>query len=216
MRTDEQLQCDVTEALQWEPTITWGDINVAVSNGIVTLSGTVPHFPEKWAAERATQRVDGVKAIVEQLGVNLTGVHKHNDSEIAQAVVNTLEWNVWVPTHIQATVENGWVTLSGSVKQPHEKSAAEDAVEFIAGVKGVTNSIMLEPTAATGTMKQAIERALKRDAEIDSSHVRVSTDGGRVTLEGTVGSWNERAEADTTAWNAPGVLRVDNHLSVSY
>jgi osmotically-inducible protein OsmY len=148
--------------------------------------------------------------------VNLTAIHKHNDAEIALAVVNTLEWNVWVPNHIQATVENGWVTLSGNVKLPHEKSAAEDAVEYIAGVKGVTNSIMLEPSPASSTMKQSIEQALKRDAELDATHIRVSADGGRVTLEGTVGSWNERAEADTTAWNAPGVFRVDNHLAVSY
>ncbi len=107
------------------------------------------------------------------------------------------------------------MTLSGSVNLPHEKSAAEDAVEFISGVKGVTNSIMLEPSAPLGTMKHSIEQALRRDAEIDASHIRVSAVGGRVTLERTVGSWNERAEADTTAWNAPGVLRVDNHLSVS-
>jgi osmotically-inducible protein OsmY len=215
MKTDEQLQCAVTEELEWEPTVTWGGICVAVSKGVVTLSGTVPHYAEKWAAERATQRVEGVKAIVEELQVNLTGVHKYTDSEIAGAVVNSLSWHVWVPSHVQATVKNGWVTLSGNVKMAHERAAAEDAVEFLAGVKGVTNSIMLTPIVEMSAIKNSIEKALQRDSEIDASHIRVSTSGSRVTLEGTVGSWDERAEADTTAWNAPGVHHVDNHLAVS-
>ena len=216
MKTDEELQCAVTEELEWEPTVTWAGICVAVSNGVVTLSGTVPHYAEKWAAERATQRVEGVKAIVEELQVNLDGVRKFTDAEIAEAVVNSLSWHVWVPSHVQATVENGWVTLSGIVKMAHERSAAEDAVEFITGVKGVTNNITLTPRVELSPIKNSIEQALKRDSEIDASHIRVSTSGSRVTLEGTVGSWDERAEADTTAWNAAGVLRVDNHLSVSY
>ena len=115
MKTDTQLKNDVTEELRWEPTVTLSDINVATHNGVVTLSGSVPHYAEKTAAERATQRVEGVKAIAEEMEVNLTGIHKRKDSEIAQSVVDSLSRHVWVPSHVQATVENGWVTLTGSV-----------------------------------------------------------------------------------------------------
>ena len=107
MKTDAQLKKDVMEELRWEPTVTASDINVATHNGIVTLSGTVPHFAEKSAAERATQRVEGVKAIAEEMEVHLTGKHQRKDSDIAQTVVSSLKWHVWVPDHVQATVENG-------------------------------------------------------------------------------------------------------------
>ena len=159
MRTDAQLKEDVVEQLRWEPTVTAGDISVIAKNGVVTLSGTVPHYAEKWAAERATQRVEGVTAIAEEIKVNLAGVHKRNDSEIAEAVVNALKWHVWVPNHIQATVENGWVTLSGDVKWGYERTSAEDAVSFLSGVKGVSNNINLRPSVQPTAVKDEIEKA---------------------------------------------------------
>ena len=204
------------EELEWEPTVTSTDIKVVAKDGVVTLSGTVPNYAEKWAAERATQRVEGVKAIAEELEVNLTGLHKRNSSEIAEAVVNALKWHVWVPSNIQATVENGWVTLTGSVKWGYERSSAETAVSFLSGVKGVSNNITLKPSVQPTAVKDAIEKALKRDAEINAENIKVSTDGGKVTLAGTVSSWDEREEADSAAWNAPGVTEVENNLSLSY
>ena len=186
MKTDAQLKNDVIEELRWEPTVTSSDINVAAHDGVVTLSGTVPHYAEKWAAERATQRVEGVKAIAEEMEVNLTGVHERKDSEIAEAVVNSLKWHVWVPSHVQATVENGWVTLTGSVTWGFQRNSAEDAVRFLSGVKGVSNNITLKPSVQPTAVKDAIEKALKRDAEIDAENINVSADGGKVTLAGTV------------------------------
>ena len=146
MKTDAQLKKDVIEELKWEPTISSTNINVATDNGVVTLSGTVPHYAEKSAAERATQRVEGVKAIAEELEVHTDGIRK--DSEIAQAVVNTLRWHVWVPSHVQATVENGWVTLAGCVNWEYQRISAKDSVSHLSGVKGVSNNITLTPSPA--------------------------------------------------------------------
>jgi osmotically-inducible protein OsmY len=216
MRTDTQLRDDVVEELLWEPTVTSKNITVVAKDGVVTLSGTVPNYAEKWAAERATQRVEGVKGIAEGLEVSLLPIHKRTDTEIAEAAVNALRWHVWVPSHVQAKVEDGWVTLTGSVKWGFERSAAEDAVNFLPGVKGVVNDITMKPSVQPKAIKDAITDALKRDAEIDADNIDVATDGGKVTLTGSVSSWDEREEAAATAWNAPGVTSVENDVCVSF
>jgi osmotically-inducible protein OsmY len=216
MKTDTQLMNEVIEQLKWEPTVTSANITVAANNGVVTLSGTVPHYAEKQSAERATQRVEGVKAIAEEMEVHLQADYERQDADIAKAVVNSLQWHVWVPNHIQATVENGWVTLTGAVKSGYERSSAEDAVSYLAGVKGVLNQITVKPSVRPTDVKAEIDKALKRNAEIDAAHIKVSAVGGKVTLSGTIHSWDEREEAGSAAWCAPGVTEVENNLAVSF
>jgi len=215
MKTDAQLQRDVQDELKWEPSVTASEIGVAVNGGTVTLSGTVPTFAEKEAAERAVRRVAGVKAVAEEIQVRPSGMHRRNDTEIAESVARAIQSNVWVPTDVQATVENGWVTLRGEVHWEFQRKAAFNAVRYLAGVKGVTNWIGIKPVVPPEAVKDAIERALKRNAEIDAENINVSTDGGDVILRGHVRSWTEKDEASRAAWNAPGVTAVQNEISVA-
>ena len=214
MKTDAQLQMDVLDEIKWEPSATAAQIGVSVANGVVTLNGTVGTYAEKWAVERAAQRVQGVKAIAEEITVKLEGIHARTDAEIAETALTSLQWHVWVPNDIQAIVSHGWVTLKGQVTWEYQRSAAHDSVCFLPGVKGVTNEISLKPKAQPSAIKAAIEKALVRSAEVEADHVNVESVGSTVTLSGSVGSWNEKDEAGIAAWSAPGVNSVRNNIEI--
>jgi len=214
MKTDEQLQKDVLDELKWDPRIKASEIGVSVNDGVVALTGTVPTLAEKWAAERAARRVSGVRAIAEEIHIKPTGIHKRSDEEIAETVVQSLQSHVWVPTDVQATVENGWVTLRGEVTWEFQKEAATTAVRYVSGVKGVSNEITIRPREPAAALEKAIEQALKRNVDIDPNNITVSAEGSKVTLSGSVRTFAERDRAERVAWSAPGVSGVNNKLIV--
>ncbi len=216
MKTDTQLQKDVMDEIKWEPSTTAAQIGVSAENGVVTLNGAVATHAAKWAVVRAAQRVQGVKGIAEELTVKLSGAHARTDAEIAEAAVNSLRWHVWVPTDIQVTVAHGCITLKGEVNWEFQRNAAHDAVCFMPGVKSVLNDITVMPTAEPSAVKDAIEQALVRNAEVDARIVKVSALGGTVTLSGSVRSCGEKDEAGMAAWSAPGVNTVRNDIMVTF
>lgn len=215
MKTDAQLKTDVTNELQWDPSINAAHVGVAAKDGVVTLTGHLDTFAEKHAIERAVQRVHGVKAVAVELDVKLAPGHQRSDSEIAEAAESAFKWNVMVPAdRIQVKVENGWVTLSGQVDWDYQRRNAEKAVRGLTGVVGVSNAITLKPVVTPSDIRSRIQEALKRHAEREARDIDVEVSDSTVTLHGRVGSWAERAAVQGAAWAAPGISRVVNDVKV--
>jgi len=212
--SDQSLQQAVIDELEWEPSVNAAHIGVAVNNGVMTLTGHVGSFAEKFAAERAAGRVVGVKAVAEELEVRYP-FEKPDDSDIAKSALQALSWDTEVPKDsVSVKVEGGWVTLSGGVDWYFQSSAAEADVRKLRGVIGVTNDIKVKPTIQAPDVRARIKAALARNASIDADKINVTVDGGKVTLTGSVDTWYERGLAEDTAWSAPGVSQVDNRLVV--
>jgi Predicted periplasmic or secreted lipoprotein len=215
-KTDTQLQRDVIDELRWDPSVGSLEVGVAAKDGVVTLSGQVDSFARKFAAIHAAERVAGVRAIAEELIVALPMSIKHSDTDLAHAVVTTLKWDVQVPDDtVTARVDEGWVWLEGQVDWQYQCAAAERAVRNLAGVRGVTNLLQIKKRASAPDVKQRIESALKRHAELDAQQIRVETSEGKVILRGRVRSWAERTDAELAAWSAPGVTKVQDELLVN-
>jgi osmotically-inducible protein OsmY len=218
MKTDLQLQRDVLEELKFEPSIREAEIGVAAKGGVVTLTGIVDSYAEKFSAERTAERVGGVKAVADELKVKLPGSHQRSDTDIAHAAVNALRWDIQVPDdRIKATIEDGWIALEGEVEWQYQKWAAEGAVRNLTGVKGVTNLIAVKPKKASSfEVGQKIKDSMRRHAERDADRITVESKDGLVTLRGTVSSYAERQDAERAAWQAPGVTKVADLIAVTY
>jgi osmotically-inducible protein OsmY len=214
-RSDNSIRDEVLLELKWDPKISSAsDIAVAVKDGVVTLSGFVPSFWEKDAAEKAVKRVYGVRGIANDIQVKL--FWRRTDPEIARDAVHELESHVSIPADsIKVTVKDGWVTLEGTVDWEYQSSLAESAMKKLKGVSGVTNKIQVRPKASAAEVRSKIEEALRRSAELDARRITVAIEGSTVKLYGAVSSWAEREEAERAAWSAPGTTMVENHILVN-
>jgi osmotically-inducible protein OsmY len=217
MKTDTQLQQDVMAELAWEPSVNAAQIGVEVKDGVVTLAGHVGSFVEKWEAERAAQRVSGIKGLAVEMDVSLPGSSKRNDVDIARSASNVLEWTTyWPQDEIKVVVEAGWITLSGEVDWEYQRQAAARAIRGLMGVTGVSDQILLRPKITVMPVKSDIEAALQRRIHSDAKLITVGVRGTEVTLTGTVRSWSERDSARNSAWSTPGVSNVADNLTVLY
>ena len=213
---DAQLRRDVQDELEWEPSIDGTEIGVAVHDGIVTLTGFVPSYTEKRTAERAARRIQGVKAIANDIQVRMPWTSERTDTQIAQAAVDALKRETRVPTdRIKLSVSRGWIYLEGEVDWHYQKTTAEDAVHSLVGVRGVTNQVTVKPQPMAIEVKSRIEAAFRRSADLDAHQVSVELHDGKVRLSGQLRSWAERDEAERTAWAAPGVSEVENLIAVA-
>ena len=216
MKTDSQLQQDVIAELKWEPSVEATTIGVEVKDGIVTLAGHVGSYIQKRAAERAAQRVAGVRGVAMEIDIALPGSSKRKDADLATRARSALEWNASVPKDaVKISVENAWVKLSGEVHWAYQRWAAETAVFNLLGVVGVNNDITIEQQVAPHDVKTKIEAALQRRAHHETKSIQVAVAGDSVTLSGVVDSWAERNAAQTAAWAAPGVKNVIDNIRVA-
>jgi osmotically-inducible protein OsmY len=217
MKTDLQLQQDVIAELKWEPAVHAELIGVEVKDGVVTLAGHVDSFAAKWNAERAAQRVIGVKALAVEIDVKLNGGAEHTDADIARSARNMLLWTTYLASDsIKVMVEDGWLTLSGEVAWEFQRSTAATAVRFLTGVRGVSNQIGIKPHVAVSVVKSDIESALKRVVTSDLQKIYVTVNGSEVTLSGSLNSWAERETVNQAVWRTPGVKSVVNHITIAY
>ncbi|WP_233837760.1 BON domain-containing protein [Paraburkholderia sp. ZP32-5] len=215
MKTDWQLKKDIEAELEWDPAVTATDIGVEVTNGIVTLSGHPPSYAEKLAAEKAAQRVAGVKAVAVDMQVRLPKHDEYSDEDVASAVHAILHWSVAVSDEsVKVQVEKGWVTLTGAVDWAWQRHVVARAVSHMRGVRGVTNGIEVRRKVAPDEIGKKIGEALRRHAEREVKHIGIDVKDGTVTLSGKVGSYAERALARGVAWSAPGVCAVVDDLVV--
>ncbi|WP_047462167.1 BON domain-containing protein [Rhizobium rhizogenes] len=213
--SDLEIRRDILDELEFDPSVDAANIGVSVENGVVTLSGHVKSYAEKMAADAIAQRVKGVRAIAEEIDVRWPERKKHADDEIASRALDIIAWDTALPDGaIDVKVQRGWVTLSGQVRWHFQRMAAENAVKKLGGVLGVTNYLTIRQLVGMSDIKDRIERALRRNAEIEADGIRVRVSESKVVLEGDVHAWNERHAAEQAAWSVPGVAVVENHLHV--
>jgi osmotically-inducible protein OsmY len=213
MKKDIEIQDNVIEEIRNIPSVNASEIGVAVRNRIVTLTGTVESYPRKIAIEKAVSGIKNVRGIAEYIKVKLNGKDKRSDSDIAQAVLYSIEWHSGLdPEQVKILVEDGTVTLEGAVEWHYQRKLASETVSHITGVTNVINNIKLKSHPMPAEIREKINAAFLRSANIDSSKINVLVEGSKVTLRGQVKSWSEKNEAEHTVWSLPGVTEVNNSL----
>jgi VCBS repeat-containing protein len=214
--SDNALGDAVRSELEWDPKVDQTHIGVAAADGAVTLTGYVTSYAQEHAAVRAAERIYGVRAVADELEVRLPQPFKRNDTEIAEEISRQGESNTLIPKGVSAEVKNGAVTLRGEVEWAFQRDDTEQAIRHLAGVRSVTNSITVKPsgTAESGEIKERVENALERQANIDAHSISVTTESGTVRLQGRVRSLAQSRAAVKAAEAAPGVTRVENELVI--
>jgi osmotically-inducible protein OsmY len=215
MRSDSEIEKNVKAELEWDPDLDATDIAVSVKDGVVTLTGFVKSYTDRYEAEIAAKRVAGVVAVANDIEVRMPSVDERPDPDIAREAAAAIKSQLPISSqNIKIIVKNGWATLEGEVEWQYQRQTAENVVRRIKGVKGVSNTILLKPRAEPTEVKRKIQEALRRSAEVDANRIEVEARGGEVVLKGTVRSWIEREEAERAAWAAPGVTKVEDQIVV--
>ncbi|OWT74692.1 MULTISPECIES: BON domain-containing protein [unclassified Achromobacter] len=213
---DRDLRRLVLDELDFDPSIDARNIGVAVKDSIVTLTGHITSFAEKYNAERAVQRVKGVRGLAQELEVRLSPSVQTEDDQLARRVVDMLAWDSTVPADkIQVKVQNAWVTLGGTVDWDYQRRSCESTVRRLAGIRGIVNDVKVREHVHTGDLRSSVDKALQRSAEIEAKGIRLQVLGGSVTLSGQVHSWHERNAVQQAVWAVPGVTAVVNQLAIS-
>jgi osmotically-inducible protein OsmY len=217
MSLDNDLATDVSDELFWDPKVDNTAIAVSANDGKITLRGTVGSLREKREAKKAAQRVFGVISVDNQLQVKLMNDERRADAELRGDVLQALMLDSLVPATVDAKVEDGFVTLTGTANWQYQRDEADFVASNIVGTLDVFDEIELKhSTPSAGDVQESIKKAFKRNAALDADNLYISTDNGTVTINGNVSSWAEHDEALDAAWAAPGVTSVHDETTVGY
>ncbi|OOV13324.1 BON domain-containing protein [Flavobacterium sp. LM4] len=217
MKTNEELQKDVQNAIKWEPLLHAAEIGVTVKDGVVTLTGIVDGYYKKKEAETAAKNVSGVKAVVEEIEIKYSNTFTKTDNDIANEVLKALKDNWAVAEdHVKVKVEDGWVTLEGELTWNFQRQDAKTAISFLPGVKGVTNEIKIKSDIKDAIEKKDVEKALARSWSLNAKNITVTVNGTNVKLTGFVDSIYQKDQAEKIVWKTPGIWSIDNDLVVEY
>jgi osmotically-inducible protein OsmY len=216
MKTDSQIQLDVIAELKFEPSVNPTHIGVTVKDGIVSLMGSVENYFEKYHAEKATQRVSGVRGVAMEIDVKLPSIVSRTDSEIAHAIDNVISWSTLLnKDDIHVKVESGWVTVTGTVKWNYQKTMINSSIGHLMGVTGISDQVTISNELNNAVVKKEIIDSLNRRAKTDASNINVEIKGGEVTLSGHIHDFSERELVKHAAWSSAGVVKVTDKLTLS-
>jgi osmotically-inducible protein OsmY len=216
MRKDHELQKAVLEQLDFDPAINSSHVGVAVRDGVVTLNGHVPSLSDKTRAETSAGMVKGVKAVVDEITVELPGHCETPDEVVARRAYERLSSNSKVPIdRVHMSVEDGIVTVRGNVDWEYQRAAALYDLQHLNCVRGIRNQLTIRPAVEGIVVSDRIHAALERLGLNSGSRIKVETNGSDVALFGAVNSWQEKRLAETVAWSLPGVSHVLNSITVN-